>query len=416
MGQSSDDDEKLYGQKEKGWMLGERARFKLGLMALGYGRWQEIKTMARITRWSVHEIAMYGKAFLSKAILFAEVDDPKLIDLIQNPSVPKVDPSAPASEESTADQLEDAPVGDTDLTSPNNGEVASAETTSANFERDPSLCDAKFQEYLQKNAKQVIRRLETLATLRELVQSSFAAFDEIEVPEPPAPWWGAEEDRSLLLGTYKHGFGRYDEIRSDPALCFAGRNVIGVKEDQPEAVQAPVAGKDAQATQQAISTIKSEPGRDVEVKAEPGREVEVKAETGIQVPTVQADVQEDVKPLVIQQEVKPLHNSQDTKSLDTAQDKPLDTQEAKPSDTQEAKPFDTQEDKPLDIQGDKPPSSVQESKPLISAQENKTLTNEALVWPSSKILSHRVKRILRSMGTVKRQQDKDSKKVFPSSI
>ena len=382
--QSSDDDEKAYGQKEKGWMLGERARFKLGLMALGYGRWQEIKTMARITRWSVQEIATYGKAFLSKVILFAEVEDPKVIDLIQNSAAPKgsdSDPSdaprpATTSEELTTEaNREDANVGtNTELpSSTNNDEVeTTAEISSVNFERDPSLCDAKFQEYLQKNAKQVIRRLETLASLRDLVQSNFAAMDEIEVPDSPAPWWGVEEDRSLLLGTHKHGFGRYEEIRNDPSLCFAGRDVRGVKEeatvppvDQPNGTLAPTTHKDVEP--QGQDTTMSDDVRPLlnpTIKTEPGGNSAIKTEAGYD---------------------------------DTVDPEPS---EATPKETVAPSQGSGSEEPKLVVTTLPPPP------PLPDAEGA-----AGLVWPSSKILSHRVKRILRSLDTVKRQLEKDTKKV-----
>lgn len=39
----------------------------------------------------------------------------------------------------------------------------------------------------------------------------------------PAPWWDRECDKSLLIGTWKHGYESYPEMRSDPALCFLAR-------------------------------------------------------------------------------------------------------------------------------------------------------------------------------------------------
>ena len=37
------------------------------------------------------------------------------------------------------------------------------------------------------------------------------------------PWWDAQADVSLLVGTYKHGYERYDAMRLDPSLCFLDR-------------------------------------------------------------------------------------------------------------------------------------------------------------------------------------------------
>ena len=41
--------------------------------------------------------------------------------------------------------------------------------------------------------------------------------------DPPAPWWDEEADKSLLIGTFKHGYDRYIAMRQDPALCFLSR-------------------------------------------------------------------------------------------------------------------------------------------------------------------------------------------------
>ena len=40
---------------------------------------------------------------------------------------------------------------------------------------------------------------------------------------PPMAWWDAEADKSLLVGTFKHGFERYNMMRLDPALCFLAK-------------------------------------------------------------------------------------------------------------------------------------------------------------------------------------------------
>merc|ERR1712110_75430 len=39
--------------------------------------------------------------------------------------------------------------------------------------------------------------------------------------EPPMPSWSAEDDRSLVLDTYYHGYGQYEKMRTDPRLTFS---------------------------------------------------------------------------------------------------------------------------------------------------------------------------------------------------
>lgn len=36
----------------------------------------------------------------------------------------------------------------------------------------------------------------------------------------PVDWWDKDADASLLAGTYKHGYERYNIMRQDPALSF----------------------------------------------------------------------------------------------------------------------------------------------------------------------------------------------------
>lgn len=52
-------------------------------------------------------------------------------------------------------------------------------------------------------------------------------YSEIGINPPPtndqmpSSWWNPKCcDKSLLIGTYKHGCENYRQIRGDPALCF----------------------------------------------------------------------------------------------------------------------------------------------------------------------------------------------------
>ena len=49
---------------------------------------------------------------------------------------------------------------------------------------------------------------------------------ELKIPVtecPPTLWWDADADKSLLIGTFRHGYEQYNTMRSDPTLCFAER-------------------------------------------------------------------------------------------------------------------------------------------------------------------------------------------------
>ena len=43
--------------------------------------------------------------------------------------------------------------------------------------------------------------------------------------DPLADWWTEDHDRALVVGTLKHGFGKYAEIRDDVDLPFAANSL-----------------------------------------------------------------------------------------------------------------------------------------------------------------------------------------------
>jgi len=90
---------------------------------------------------------------------------------------------------------------------------------------DPTLNEPPFLVKFQRSAKNYYQRLIMMTSLRDLVRNGLKEFGEKwpEVGGENPEWWGKIEDRDLLIGVHKHGFGKYDPIRLDPALCFYGR-------------------------------------------------------------------------------------------------------------------------------------------------------------------------------------------------
>lgn len=41
--------------------------------------------------------------------------------------------------------------------------------------------------------------------------------------DPPVGWWDEEADKSLVIGVYKHGYDRFNLMRTDASLCFLAR-------------------------------------------------------------------------------------------------------------------------------------------------------------------------------------------------
>jgi len=38
--------------------------------------------------------------------------------------------------------------------------------------------------------------------------------------DQPAQWWSADADKSLIIGTFKHGYEKYRLMRNDASLSF----------------------------------------------------------------------------------------------------------------------------------------------------------------------------------------------------
>jgi hypothetical protein len=91
---------------------------------------------------------------------------------------------------------------------------------------EPSLYNWK---KVEKNGGPWIRRIRNMHILTELV--SFYQDRGVDIllgmkesflrQRLPAEWWTADDDRNLLLGIYKHGYGNFNEIRQDPEFQFS---------------------------------------------------------------------------------------------------------------------------------------------------------------------------------------------------
>jgi hypothetical protein len=85
-----------------------------------------------------------------------------------------------------------------------------------------------FQEWaiLKKKGLTWARRLVLLQRLIKRVHLVGVDNLLVGIPllrQPPAVWWGQEEDLDLLKGIYRHGYNQLEKIRSDPSLCFHHR-------------------------------------------------------------------------------------------------------------------------------------------------------------------------------------------------
>lgn len=199
-------------KKVKTFSPTERQRFKAAMYFVvfvfhliqrttyGWNRWEKIKESAKLIRWTISEIESFGKAYLCKCIKFCEAKD-----LTGLSSVIGVDIVANGYEPGTIITSEklDLPVTeaiDVDTTKSETAVDSEPSCTTRRFDDIPCLNTSQFEEYMQRNAVKIVNRLVLAAQLANVVHSSAHPFDDINVPETPAPWWGHNEDRDLLIG------------------------------------------------------------------------------------------------------------------------------------------------------------------------------------------------------------------------
>ncbi|CAB0008263.1 unnamed protein product, partial [Nesidiocoris tenuis] len=96
-----------------------------------------------------------------------------------------------------------------------------------------------YRKHLSRHANKLLLRVRMLHYIKneiigDLVQhiSDGAHITALPLAAPhcdqstsPAPWWDRDADKSLVVGTFKHGYESYTEMRRDPMLAFL--NVCG---------------------------------------------------------------------------------------------------------------------------------------------------------------------------------------------
>jgi len=79
-------------------------------------------------------------------------------------------------------------------------------------------------EKMKRSANVWGRRLCNLHFLGEMARSGNDVLSLIPTSffsgQKPTEWWGRNDDKALLEGTYKHGYARYDSIKIDKSLGF----------------------------------------------------------------------------------------------------------------------------------------------------------------------------------------------------
>lgn len=187
------------------WNMTQRNRFIRALTLLGFGRWRDIKRHAKLTHKTLKDIALYGRAYLRKVIAYAnnEEGEDVLMKRITN------------CKDREEDLYED---GDEII------DFKNLESEITSLEKDDVLLnETRFLEGVKSGATQTIKRFELLVEVGDLVRSEFKDFKNFPVIDGGnffESWWGVKEDKDLLIGTHKWGFGQYEKMMADPTLCY----------------------------------------------------------------------------------------------------------------------------------------------------------------------------------------------------
>jgi hypothetical protein len=210
----------------KTWGSHGRDRVLRSLNMYGFGRWERIRAETGKEMMDIKDLEMFCRAYVLKCGLCAGEQE-----LNKNDSQYVRDAILAAKE---IDNL--AKSGEKKLDIP------------------PSLTEAKFLGKLRSGlARKSLNKLDALAKLivlmREVIANAYLAkfgnddselsidqkfnaltIKEVETCLPfgevrpswarSCPWWNLDCDKHLVIGVFKHGFGRYDLIKEDGDLIF----------------------------------------------------------------------------------------------------------------------------------------------------------------------------------------------------
>ena len=179
------------------WSWGERKRVVAALVLFGWGNWELIKDRSQVKdNKTIAHIKLFCRMYVEEALKSSHTElFPNFIAAL----------TLPADEDETAlpdDQGRDFLA------------FIMAEQGFENFVRGRANDDLARLELLQGGIDAVARAGGATNALANMPIPELYA-------EPLSAWWTEAHDRALVVGTLKHGYGKYAEIRDDDELPFA---------------------------------------------------------------------------------------------------------------------------------------------------------------------------------------------------
>ncbi|XP_037928102.1 uncharacterized protein LOC119662531 isoform X10 [Teleopsis dalmanni] len=244
------------------WAKSECFKVEKGLLSFGWGRWPEILELGQFKRgWRDIDIEDCARIILLYCLQVYKGDE-KIKNFIWDLITPTEDGEIQKISRDHSGLHNLVPRGR------NGGKAQKESTTSSNSSKvdcekdspsqnilDPShwskqekfdadaYLEGAYKKHLSRHANKVLLRVRMLYYIQhevigDLVQQikDNTPVSELPIRPPatpdqvPSSWWNPICcDKSLLVGTYKHGCEMYRQIRADPTLCFVGH--VGAGDD-----------------------------------------------------------------------------------------------------------------------------------------------------------------------------------------
>ncbi|KAJ8906974.1 hypothetical protein NDN08_003457 [Rhodosorus marinus] len=185
-------------EEPRDWIKADHKSLHTLLLRFGYGRWDKVKSCStRLEDKLDEELIYFARKMVAKCCIYAKagIEKKTLREILK----------------------EDLP------------DYLSSEERAQLVEADLKEAGSSAQEGERRKFLRWARKFRLLQNLREAVKhSSMGRVKKgqllINTP-PPASWWTSEDDYTLAVGIYRHGYGSFESVRTDPKLSFYDRVV-----------------------------------------------------------------------------------------------------------------------------------------------------------------------------------------------
>ncbi|ESO96318.1 hypothetical protein LOTGIDRAFT_144072, partial [Lottia gigantea] len=231
-----DDDEDFNDEYTgDGYCRSECFKVEKSMMVYGWGRWGDILNHVRFKR----RLDEKDIETIARGILVCCLSTYKGDDKIKSFILDLVSPNSNAVLKNHKGLSAPVPRGrkSNKKRDPNIPEPVEPESEKFNIDLNPaSVLDPAYTRHLDRHSNKVLLRVRLLYYLKQEIvgEEAHKVFQganikDINIPKPsadrdtPTFWWDELADRSLIVGVFKHGYEKFNQIRSDPTLVFLSR-------------------------------------------------------------------------------------------------------------------------------------------------------------------------------------------------